>query len=115
MTTQGIATRKDESGVFVCFSVGVINTVAKQQLGEEGVCFILTLCSLSSREDRAGTQGRNLDAEPEVEPKLEEYCSLSGLASKLTCLGKVLPIADWTFLHQPAIEKTLPRCAHRLI
>lgn len=124
MTTRGVATRNHESGVFVCFSVGMIDTVAKQQLGEERVCFILTLCSLSSREDRAGTRGRNLDSEPEAGSKLEEYCSLSGLASKLmnqlpisyqflitpklTGLGTVLPIVGSTFLHQPTVEKISP-------
>ena len=62
-------------------------------------------------------QGRNdvywFCSQVYIQPLL--YILPFSIQPSLTCLGMILPIADWAFLHQLAIKKMLHRHANKTI
>jgi hypothetical protein len=77
--------------VLICFSVAVIKTMTRTNLGKGRLTF--PLHSPSSSKARAGVQGRNLEAGAEAEA-MEEHCLLAyspGLLSLLSYLTQPRP------------------------
>lgn len=71
----------------------------------------LTTCSSSIWEVRVGTQGRNLEAETEVEA-IEGHCLLACsscflVAPRTANPGVALPTVNWALPHQLSIRKCI--------
>ena len=81
--------------------------MTKNNLGRKG--FISSIvCSPSSREARAGTQSRNLDAETEAEALTACFSWLAQFA----CPGLVQPTVGWALRFQLLIDKILIKLAY---